>query len=223
MVKDDQKVRLGRNAAQLSVHVVLLSMLTFAATPAWAGKIHGKLLGTVDVPGDSLNLPLAPGSPNVTITLFLGGTGGPAVPITVTPNTKVEAEDDEEEVSESITLTDGDLIEMRGKLQNGQLVATKIELQEFPEIEVFGSVDVPGTSLALPLAPGSPDVTITLFLGGTGGPAVPIVVTASTRVRGGTTLTLHDNDFIEAKARLRSGQIVAVKIRTQNEDEVEDE
>jgi Domain of unknown function (DUF5666) len=130
MVKDDQKVRLGRNAAQLSVHVVLLSMLTFAATPAWAGKIHGKLLGTVDVPGDSLNLPLAPGSPNVTITLFLGGTGGPAV---------------------------------------------------------------------------------------------PIVVTASTRVRGGTTLTLHDNDFIEAKARLRSGQIVAVKIRTQNEDEVEDE
>jgi hypothetical protein len=173
--------------------------------------------------GGSLTLPLAPGSPGVTITLFLGGTGGPAVPIMVTPNTKVEAEDDKEEVSESITLIDGDLIEVRGKLQNGQIVATKIELQEFPEIKVFGSVDVPGTSLTLPLAPGSPGVTITLFLGGTGGPAVPIIVTPSTRVRGGTTLTLHDNDFIAAKTLLRSGQIVAVKIGTQNEDEVEDD
>lgn len=130
VVKNNQKARLGRNAAWLSALLVSLSMGAFAATPAWAGKIHGKLLGTVDVPGGSLTLPLAPGSPDVTITLFLGGTGGPAVPIVVTP---------------------------------------------------------------------------------------------STRVRGGTTLTLHDNDFIEAKALLLSGQIVAVKIGTQNEDEVEDE
>ncbi len=155
--------------------------------------------------------------------LFLGGTGGPAVPITVTRNTKVEAEDDREEVSGNITLIDGELIEVRGKLQNGQILATKIELQEFPETKLFGSVDVPGTSLTLPLAPGSPDVTITLFLGGTGGPAVPIVVTPSTRVRGGRTLTLQDNNFIEAKTRLLSGQILVVKIGTQNEDDVEDE
>jgi Domain of unknown function (DUF5666) len=222
IVKDNQKARLGRNA-WLSALLMSLSMGPSPQRPPRLERFMENSSGRSMSQGGSLTLPLAPGSPGVTITLFLGGTGGPAVPIMVTPNTKVEAEDDKEEVSESITLIDGDLIEVRGKLQNGQIVATKIELQEFPEIKVFGSVDVPGTSLTLPLAPGSPGVTITLFLGGTGGPAVPIIVTPSTRVRGGTTLTLHDNDFIAAKTLLRSGQIVAVKIGTQNEDEVEDD
>jgi len=84
-------------------------------------------------------------------------------------------------------------------------------------------VKVPGGSLTLPLAAGAPNVTITLSLGGVGGPPLPIVVTPSTRVGGGMTLTLKDNDFIEVKALLQSGQIVAVKIGEENENEVEND
>jgi len=89
--------------------------------------------------------------------------------------------------------------------------------------ELRGVVDVPGGSLTLPLAAGAPNVTITLSLGGVGGPPLPIVVTPSTRVGGGMTLTLKDNDFIEVKALLQSGQIVAVKIGEENENEVEND
>ncbi len=215
--------RTSRRTAWISALLVGLVIVTFAVAPASAGKIHGELRGVVDVPGSSLTLPLAAGASNVTITLFLGGVGGPPLPITITASTKVEAEDAKDKVSGSVTVGDGDLIVVHGKLQSGAIVATKIELEKFPEIEAFGIVKVPGSSLTLPLVAGASNVTITLAFGGVGGPPLPIIVTPSTRVGGGMTLTLKDNDFIEVKAVLQSGQIVAVKIGEENESEVEDE
>ena len=213
--------RTSRRIAWISALLAGLVTAAFAATPAWAGKIHGKLRGTVDVPGGSLALPV---SSNVTITLFLGGPSGPPLPITITPNTKVEAEDAKEKVSGSGTLGNGDPIEVRGKLQGGQIVATKIKLLGFFQIEGFGTVDVPppgaGGSLTLPA---SSNVTITVFLGGADGPPLPVVITPNTKVRGTTPLILQDNNFIEFKAVVQSGQVVAVKIRLENVDEVEDE
>jgi hypothetical protein len=226
MVTNKGAGRTSRRAAWVSALLVGLATVTFAATPVWAGKIHGKLRGTVDIPGTSLTLPLAAGSPNVIATLFLGGAGGPPVLFTITPSTKGDAEDSKDKANGSVTIHDGDSVEVKAKAQQVgaimEIVATKIEL-EIPEIEAFGVVDVPGTSLALPLLPGSPNQTFTLFIGGIGGPPIPIVVTPNTRVRGGTILTLLDNDFIEVKAVLQGGQVVALKIGQENQDEVEDE
>lgn len=226
MVTSKGAGRTSRRAAWISALLVGLATVTFAATPVWAGKIHGKLRGVVDVPGASLTLPLPPGSPNVIVTLFLGGPSGSPVPITITPSTKVDAEDSKEKgAGGSISLVDGDSIGVKAKAQQVgatmELVATKIELKN-PEIETFGAVDVPGASLALPLPPGSPAQTFTLFIGGIGGPPISIVVTPTTRVRA-DGLTLNDNDFTEVKAVIQNGQIVALKIRKENQEEVEDE
>jgi Domain of unknown function (DUF5666) len=226
MVANKGAGRTSRRTAWISALLVGLATVTFAATPVWAEKIHGKLRGTVDIPGASLTLPLSPGSLDVTAKIFLGGPSGPSLQFTITPSTNVDAEDTKEKgPGGTITLADGDWIEVKGKLQAGKIVATKIKLDN-PELEIFGAVDFPGTSLMpslmLPLSPGS-DVHATLSVGGVGGPPLDILITPNTRVRGGTTLTLVDNDFIEVKAVLQSGQLVAVKIGKENHDEVEDE
>lgn len=227
MVTSKRVDRMSRRAVWISVLLMGLATVTFAATPVWAGKIHGKLRGVVGgLPTTGLTLPLPPGSPNVIVTLFLGGPSGPPVPITVTPNTKVDAEDTKEKgAGGSISLVDGDSIGVKAKAQQVgatmEIVATKIELEN-PEIESFGAVDVPGASLVLPLPPGSPNQTFTLFIGGIGGPPISIVVTPTTRVRA-EGLTLNDNDFTEVKAVIQNGQIVALKIRKENSEEVEDE
>lgn len=224
MVASKGAGRTSRRTAWISALLVGLVTVTFAATPVWAEKIHGKLRGVVDVPGASLTLPLATGE--VTATLFLGGVGGPPVPFKITPSTHVDAEDTKEKGSGgTITLVDGDSIEVKAKAQQVggvmEIVATKIQL-EIPQIEIFGVVDVPDPSLTLPLSSG-PDVHATLFLGGVGGTPLDIVITPNTRVRGETMLILVDTDFIEVKAVLQSGQLVAVKIGKENHDEVEDE
>lgn len=226
MVRGKAAGKASRRTAWILALLAGLATATFAAIPAWAGKIHGKLQGTVDVPDASLQLPLSPSSSNVIITLFLGGPSGPPVPITITANTHVDAEDSKEKgPGNVVTFVDGDSVEVKVKTQptgtGFEIVATKIELKN-PQIEAFGAVDVSG-SLTLPLAPGGPDVPIVLALGGVGGPALPIIVTSHTRVRGGTTLTLVDNDFIETKAVVQGGQVIALKIGHENQGEVEDE
>lgn len=227
MVTSKAAGRTSRRIVWIPALLAGLVVAAFTVTPAWAGKIHGKLRGTVDVPGTSLTLPLAPGAPNVIITLFLGGPSGPQVPITITPNTKVDAEDSKEKGSGNVvTFVDGDSVEVKTKAQpmgtGIEIVATKIELEN-PQIEAFGAVDVPGSVLTLPLAPGSSNVTILVALGGVGGPTIPVVVTPNTRVKGGDTLTLVDGDFIEFKAVLQGGEVVALKIREENPEDVEDE
>lgn len=223
MVTSKRAGRTSRRTAWISALMVGLATVTFAATPVWAEKIHGKLRGVVgDLPGASLTLPLTTGE--VTAKIFLGGPSGPSLQFTITPSTNVDAEDTKEKgPGGTITLADGDWIEVKGKLQAGKIVATKIKLDN-PELEIFGAVGgLPGGSLALPLSPGS-DVHATLSVGGVGGPPLDILITPNTRVRGGMTLTLVDTDFIEVKAVLQhDGQLVAVKIGKENEDEVEDE
>ena len=216
--------RASRRTAWISALLVGVVTVTLAAMPVWAEKIHGKLRGVVDVPDASLTLPLATGE--VTATLFLGGVGGPPVPFKITPSTNVDAEDTKEKGSGgTITLVDGDSIEVKAKAQQVggvmEIVATKIQL-EIPQIEIFGAVDVPDASLTLPLSSG-PDVHVKLFLGGVGGTELDILITPNTRVRGGTTLTLIDTDFIEVKAVLQGGQLVAVKIGVERQEDVEDE
>jgi len=227
MVRGEATGKTSRRTAWILALLAGLAAATFTAMPAWAGKIHGKLQGTVAVPGASLQLRLSPSDPNVVITLSLGGPSGPPVPITITPNTHVDAEDSKEKgAGNVVTFVDGDTVEVKVKTQptggGFEIVATKMELKN-PQIDVFGAADVPDSSLTLPLAPGDPDVTIILSLGGKGGPALPIIITPNTRVRGRTTLTLVDDDFVEVKAVVQGGQVVALKIGRENKDEVEDE
>jgi hypothetical protein len=225
MVTSKGAGRTSRRTAWISALMVGLATVTLAATPVWAEKIHGKLRGVVgDLPVGGLTLPLATGE--VTATLFLGGPSGPAVQFTITPSTNVDAEDAKEKGSGgTITLVDGDSIEVKAKAQQVgvvmEIVATKIQL-ELPQIEIFGVVDVTDPSLTLPLSSG-PDVHVKLFLGGVGGTELDILITPNTRVRGGTTLTLVDTDFIEVKAVLQGGQLVAVKIGEERQEDVEDE
>lgn len=225
MVRGKVAGKTSRRTAWIPALLAGLVTVAFAATPAWAGKIHGRLQGVVDgLPTAGLTLPLPSGAPNVMATLFLGGTSGPPVPFTITPDTKVNARDSQEKGSTgSVTFVNGDSIEVSSKLVMGAIVATKIRLEN-PYIVVFGTVQAPpGGSLSLPLAVGAPNVTITLSLGGVGGPPLPIVVTPNTKVKTGTTLTLVNNDLIGVKAVIQSGQIVAVKIRKVDPMELEAE
>lgn len=227
MVTSKRAGRTSRRTAWILALLVGLATVTFAATPVWAGKIHGKLRGVVGgLPTTGLTLPLSPSSSNVIVTLFLGGPGGSPVSITITPDTKVDAEDTKETgIGGSISLVNGDLIgvKVRTRPSGGtfEIVATKIKLEN-PEIEAFGAVGGLSGSLVLPLLPGSPDQTFTLSIGGIGGPSIPIVVTPSTRVKA-EGLTLNNGDFIEVKAVVQNGQIIALKIRKENQEEVEDE
>lgn len=227
MVRGKAAGRISRRAAWIPALLAGLVTAALAVSPAWAGKIHGKLRGTVDVPGPSMTLPLPLGAPNVIITLFLGGPSGPPVPITITPNTKVDAEDSKEKgLGNVVTFVDGDSVEVKVKAQpmgaGIEIVATKIELEN-PQIEGFGTVDVPGMSLALPLAAGSPDVPITVFLGGVGGPPIIVKITTTTKVKGGPTLTLVDGAFVEFKAVVQGDMIIVQKIRIEDPEGVEDE
>lgn len=183
---------------------------------AWAGGSEGKIEGFADVPplgapGDSLTLPLPPGASPVTINVNLG-TPTVSVPVVITPSTEIETE---EGIPLPITLTDGDRVKVEFEIVGTAIVADKLELADFPEVEVRCIVSgVPGGSLGLPLGATASPVTVTCTLDASG-VAFPITITNSTRVEGGSFL-LVNGALVEIEAIVMNGQVTVTEIKLED-------
>src|SRR5262249_54028777 len=155
--------------------------------------------------GGTLSLPLPPGS-SVTIQIQLG-TPAVFVPILVTSSTQVEGA-----TSLPATITDGDRVKVDAVIDGSVLRATKLEIEEFPEIEARGTVSgLPAAGVTLPLAPGT-SIAVTLTL--VPGVSVGVVLTSSTKVEDGP-FTLTNGAVVQVEAVVRNNQRVVPEISAQ--------
>ncbi len=163
-----------------------------------------KLEGFVEsVPGGALTLPPAT---DVAITLSLG-IPAVSLQVHVTPGTAIEAQ--------PVTLVKGDRVQVEAVVTAGTLVATKLELADFPELELKGTAGgLPTDGVTLPLAPGSTqDFTLDL---GIGGAPLAVRLTGDTKVEGekvdGAGFKLSNGDTIQIEAIVRDSRIVIADI-----------
>ena len=191
--------------------VAVLAALVGPWSPAvWAdsgGDNHSRemtIAGFADVPGSTLQLPLAAGASPVTINLTLG-IPSVTIPVQITTTTQVKSD-----FGLPVTLTDGDRIEVDIRVVGTTIRADKIQVEAFPELDVIGTVKgLPTGGVTLPLAAGTHlDFTITL-----GASAVDLKVrlTSSTKIRGHLT-SLKNGDTVQIEAAVRSDLIVITEI-----------
>lgn len=191
----------------------LLALLLAGAALPMAAQAHDKikLKGfMVDVPGGSMTLPVAA---NVNVSISLGS---PAVtiPFAITPATEIK----EEEGVPPTTLTTGDIVEVKLAIQAGLLVATELELEDFPEFEFDCRIsDVPGGSLALPPASDT-TVQCTLELIGQ---TLPITLTPNMKREGIAVLT--EGQLTEVEGIVRNGALLVTEIEFEGGIEHEDD
>lgn len=184
---------------------LVLALVSFSI--AWASDSELKLAGLADVPptgpGGALTLPLASGSPPVTLLVSLGE---PAilVAVQITPSTAIEAES-----FLPVTLVDGDRVKIEGLLTGGVLQATKLEIEDFPELQLPGTAQgLPASGVALPLPSGA-SVVFTLSLGSSG--SVPVRVTSSTRIDEGPGV-LMNGASMQVEGILRDSVVEATEL-----------
>lgn len=179
------------------------------------GKIKGVAAG---LPPGGITVPLSVGSSPVEFQVTFGSPSI-AFPVILTSATQVKLE----EGALSATLSNGDAVEVEGSTNTeGKLLLDELELEDFLELEIDAFiVDIPGDTLSLPLAPGSPSVTVTFSLA-VSTSLLPMVITPETQVEGGTLL-LTEGARVEFEALFRDGQIQVNKIELEDEDEDEDD
>jgi Domain of unknown function (DUF5666) len=196
-----------------------LALLSPAPARAESGSSNGngsnqsrseiKLKGFVAVappgPGGTLTLPLPAGAAPVVVTVSFG-VPAVTVPVTITPATQVEVE----RALPPVTIADGDALEIEARLVGAVFEATRVELEDFPELELRGTVQgLPAGGVSLPLGP-SATLDFTLFLGASG-LTVPIRVTSVTRLEDGP-FVLTDGALIDVEAVIRDSRIVATEL-----------
>jgi hypothetical protein len=164
------------------------------------------IAGFVDVPplgpGGTLTLPLAPGSPPMTIQIQLGA---PAlqVPVRITTSTAIE------ETGSPMTLTDGDRVKLDTVIMGGVIQVTRLALEAFPEVQDSGTANgLPAAGVMLPLAPAT-TVAFTLTL--VPGLDVLVVLTENTKLEEGPFL-LTNGATVQIDAVVRNMQLVATQI-----------
>lgn len=194
--------------------LVLLLGVIMSPPRVWAGGSDGELKGLVDVPplgvlgGGTLLLPLPFGAAPVTVDVLLG-IPAVRVPVVISPATQIETE---EGIAPPVPLTDGDRIEVDFKIVGGNVIAEKLKVENFPEIEARGTVsEVPGGSLPLPLPLGASPVTVTFTLGASG-VSLPVVITDGTKVENGGGFVLVNGALVEIEAISLNGQITVTEI-----------
>ena len=160
-----------------------------------------KVAGAV-VSGGPVTLPLAPGASAVTLIVSMG-LGTIQVPVSITPQTVIEAEE-----GVPITLVDGDRVEVEAVPGSGVLVASKLEVEDFPEVELRGVAQgLPSGGASLPVAPGGTlDFALVLI-----GVSVPVRVTGTTRVEVGLS-TLANGAVVKVEGSMRDGRVAATEI-----------
>jgi hypothetical protein len=196
---------MGRPSRIAVVSAVVLVTLALLAMPGLASADSGlKIAGFASVPGGTLDLPLAKGDTPVTIEVELG-VPAVSIPILITSSTKIESE-----TGLPVTLTDDDRVKVDAFVAGGVITARKLELDEFPEIEVRGTVSgLPAAGLTLPLAQGTTaDLTVEVVPG----VVVTVVLTDKTKVKHATQ-TLTNGDTVKVEAVLRNVQLVVTELR----------
>lgn len=182
---------------------------------ASADEADIKLKGfAADVPGSPLSLPTVS---TVTINITFGDPSV-TVPVQITPSTQIKSE-----LGPPVTLADGDSLKVKARVVGDALVASKLEVEAFPELEVIGTVSqLQAGPVTLPLPPGT---TADFMLQLVSGVDLPIRLTSSTKVEHGSmmmTLTINNGDTLEVEAAVRDNRVVATQVGAEREDENED-
>ena len=195
-----------------TVPALSLLVLLLCAAPVLADDSDIRLKGFAEVPGTGLTLPLPPGAVATIVVTF--GVPATSIPVQVTSDTKVKSK------SGSVLLADGDAVKVRATVVGNVLRASRLELQDFPELELVGVVsDVPAAGVALPLAPGATlDFVLTL---GTSGIEVPVRLTSASKIN--DVRTLRNGDLVRVEALVRGGVVVVTKLKSGGDEDEEDD
>ena len=168
-----------------------------------------KLAGFADVPpsgaGGTLSLPLTPGATPVTVNLTFG-VPSLSIPVEITHSTHVESE-----TGLPVTLTDGDRVTVEAIVVQGVLRASRLKVDEFPELELNGTAKgLPASGVTLPLAAGTTvDLIVTL---GTSGIDVGVRLTSKTKIHP-PSLTIENGDKVKVEAGVQNNLVVATEIK----------
>jgi hypothetical protein len=193
------------------IRTAVRSLLVVLAVLAvsWSGTVSAdaeiKLAGFADVPGTTLSLPLAPGATPVTVNLKFG-VPNLTIPVEITHSTHVESE-----TGLPVTLTDGDRVTVEAVMVQGVLRASRLKVDEFPELELSGTAGgLPSAGVTLPLAAGATvDFIVTL---GASGIDVPVRLTDKTKFHG-PSLTIHNGDKVQVEAGVQNNLVVATELK----------
>ena len=177
----------------------------------WSGPASADaemtLAGFADVPGGGgpLSLPLAPGATPVTINLKFG-VPSLTIPVEIVHSTHVESD-----TGLPVAVTDGDRVTVEASVVQGVLRASRLKVDEFPELELNGRAsELPEAGVALPLGAGATvDFVVTL---GTSGIDVPVRLTEKTKIRG-QSLTIENGDKVKVEAGVQNNRIVSTEIK----------
>ena len=190
-----------------------LVVLLIVLCGAWAGTASAdaemQLAGFADVPpsgaGGTLSLPLAAGATPVTINLTFG-VPSLTIPVEITHSTHVESE-----TGLPVALTDGDRVTVEAIVVQGVLRASRLKIDEFPELELNGTVKgLPAAGVTLPLAAGTTaDLVVTL---GTSAIDVHVRLTSKTKFHG-QSLSIHNGDKVKVEAGVQNNLVVATEIK----------
>jgi hypothetical protein len=187
-------------------------LLTLPAASRAASDLS--LAGLADAlpagPGGSLTLPLAPGSAAVTLIVSLGVPALP-IPVEITAATVVESP-----LPVPVTVVDGDRVKVEVAQVQGVLRASKIEVENFPDIKLVGTVKgLPASGVTLPLPAGSTvDFIVSL---GVSSADVPVRVTSTTRIEAGP-LTLGNGTLVEVEAVMYDFALLATALSLEDGD-----
>jgi hypothetical protein len=204
-----------RRIAALS-GLALLVLLCSASPGMAADEGDIKVRGFATVPGPSLTLPLPDGAAPVTIDMTFG-IPAVTIPIQVTSDTKIKTKGK----SPVIVVADGDALKIRASVVGTALRASRLELQDFPELELIGVVEgLPAAGVALPLAAGTTqDMVVQL---GASGVDVLVQLTSKTKLDK-PSLTLHNGDVVRVEAVVRGGSVVVTKLKTGPDEDDDDD
>ncbi len=190
--------------------LTITTLLLGGALLFWPGIVLGdsevKLSGFVDVPpagpGGSLTLPLPEGASPVTVFLSIG-IPTVVIPVIITPQTEIEAEE-----GSSVTIVDGDRLEIEAMVVSTSIFALEVEVEPFPELELICVTEgLPPGGVPLPLAPG----TTLNFTCDFAGFDLPVRLTSAAKVED-APFTLTNTLPIRIEGAVRDGAIVITEL-----------
>lgn len=193
----------------------LIALLCGALPGFAADEGDIKIQGFAGVPGSSVTLPLPSGAAPVIVNVTFG-VPSVTIPVQITPDTKIKGKSK----SGAIVVADGDAVKIKAALVDDVLRASRLELEDFPELELTGLADgLPAAGVTLPLPAGTTlDIIVVL---GASDVEVPVRLTSNTKLDEKPT-TIRNGDLIRVEAVVRAGRLVVTKLKTGEDEDEED-
>lgn len=171
-----------------------------------------KLAGPVVEMGGVLALPV---SSDTSIKLAVGGSLGPVLTIILTPDTRLEIEEE----GGLLALHEDDFVEIEVVLQGGDLIARELEIEEFGESKIRGTVTGLSSPLSLPV---TTDTSVTVFIGSIDTITLNILITPETVLKDGLT-SLINGDRVEVEAIAGGVMLRATELENEGGDDDDDD